>query len=71
MAGAITVNGVYHVFQGCPDGPGSDSWNNHPDNHDTAGWHHGKKTVCCSARRASLAHLGFLAAKFLVRMALL
>jgi hypothetical protein len=40
MAGAISVGRVHHVFQGCPDGPGSDSWNNHPDNHDTAGWHH-------------------------------
>jgi hypothetical protein len=44
MAGAITVGGVYHVFQGCPDGPGSDSWNNRPDNHDTAGWHHASST---------------------------
>ena len=36
MAGAITFGGVQHIFQGCPDGPGSDSWNNHPPNHDTA-----------------------------------
>eukprot|EP01043_Picozoa_sp_COSAG02_P119528 COSAG02_NODE_56197_length_286_cov_1.385027_1_plen_27_part_10 len=27
MAGAITFDGVQHIFQGCPDGPGSDSWN--------------------------------------------
>ena len=44
MAGAITFGGVQHIFQGCPDGPGSDSWNNHPDNHDTAGWHHATST---------------------------
>jgi hypothetical protein len=30
--------------QGCPDGPGPPGWSNHPDNHDTAGWHHTTST---------------------------
>ena len=44
MAGALTIGGQHHVFQGCPDGPGAGAWGDHPADHDTGGWHHSVTT---------------------------